>query len=143
MKNKRAFAAALVAGLAGIATAPAFADDALYADLGQKDGIAKIVDAATANFLSDSRIKMTFDNTNIDKFKVSLVSQLCVVAGGPCKYTGQSMHDAHKGLHLTNADFNAVVEDLQSAMADCGVGFATQNRFLARQAPYQHQVVTR
>jgi hemoglobin len=43
----------------------------------------------------------------------------------------------------TNADFNAVVEDLQSAMEDCGIGFATQNRFLARLAPYQHQVVTR
>jgi hemoglobin len=46
-------------------------------------------------------------------------------------------------LHLTNADFNAVVEDLQSAMDNCNIPFATQNRFLARLAPYQHQVVTR
>jgi hemoglobin len=143
MKIKHAFAAGLVAGIAGFAAAPAFADDALYGDLGQKDGIAKIVDAATANFLSDSRIKMTFDNTNIDKFKVSLVSQLCVVAGGPCKYTGQSMHDAHKGLHLTNADFNALVEDLQKGMDKAGVAFSTQNRLLARLAPMHRDVVTR
>jgi hemoglobin len=53
------------------------------------------------------------------------------------------MAAAHKGLHLTNADFNAVVEDLQDAMDQCGIGFATQNRFLAILAPYQHQVVTR
>ena len=38
----------------------------------------------------------------------------------------------HKGLHLTNANFNALVEDLQSAMDKCDIPFATQNRFLAR-----------
>ena len=50
---------------------------------------------------------------------------------------------AHKGLHLTNADFNAVVEDLQKAMDEVGLPFRTQNRFLARLAPMHHQVVTR
>jgi len=45
------------------------------------------------------------------------------------------MTAAHKGLHLTNADFNAVVEDLQVAMNECDILFATQNRFLARLAP--------
>jgi hemoglobin len=53
------------------------------------------------------------------------------------------MTAAHKGLHLSNADFNAVVEDLQGAMDKAGIGFATQNRFLARLAPMQHQVVTK
>jgi hemoglobin len=53
------------------------------------------------------------------------------------------MTAAHKGLHLTNADFNAVVEDLQAAMETCGIPFAVQNRFLARLAPMQHQVVTK
>ena len=42
--------------------------------------------------------------------------QFCQVAGGPCRYTGHSMEATHKGLHLTNANFNALVEDLQSAM---------------------------
>ncbi len=65
------------------------------------------------------------------------------VAGGPCTYTGRSMHDAHKGLHLTNADFNAVVEDLQKALDKESIPFATQNRFLALLAPMQHEVVTK
>jgi hemoglobin len=50
---------------------------------------------------------------------------------------------AHKGVHATNADFNAVVEDLQKAMDKDGVPFATQNRFLARLAPMQHDIVTK
>ena len=32
---------------------------------------------------------------------------------------------------------------LQAAMDSCNIPFATQNRFLARLAPMQHQVVTR
>jgi hemoglobin len=133
----------VIAFMLPVTAASATDDDALYTDLGQKDGITKIVDDATKNFLSDDRIKGTFDNTNIDLFKVSLVTQLCFVAGGPCVYKGQSMHDAHKGLHLTNFDFNALVEDLQRGMDTAGVSFATQNRLLARLAPMHEDVVTR
>jgi hemoglobin len=124
-------------------TSFALADDPLFHDLGGRDGISTIVDDATANFLSDPRIKATFDNTNMDRFKGNLTDQLCVVAGGPCEYKGHSMSEAHKGLHLTNADFNALVEDLQAGMDKAGVPFATQNRLLARLAPMQHDVVTR
>jgi hemoglobin len=49
----------------------------------------------------------------------------------------------HKGLHPTNANFNALVEDLQDAMDECAIAVPAQNRFLAGLAPMQHQVVTR
>jgi len=140
MLRKLALAAATVLT---ISASSVLADDALFHDLGGRDGIATIVDDATANFLADPRIKATFDNTNMDRFKTNLTDQLCVVAGGPCVYKGQSMHDAHKGLHLTNADFNALVEDLQAGMDKAGVSFATQNRLLARLAPMNRDVVTK
>jgi hemoglobin len=79
----------------------------------------------------------------MDRIRAEFKVQFCQVAGGPCTYTGHDMVAAHKGLHLTNANFNAVVEDLQAAMDSCSISFATQNRFLARLASYQHQVVTR
>ena len=52
-----------------------------------------------------------------------------MVAGGPCIYTGHSMEATHKGLHLTNANFNGVAEDLQSAMESCDIPFATRIAF--------------
>lgn len=136
--------AALLAGFGlAIAAGAAMADDTLFADMGGQDALAKIANDTADNFLADDRIKGTFDNTNMDRFRKMLAEQFCQVAGGPCIYTGHSMREAHKGLHLTNADFNAVVEDLQKAMDKDGVSFATQNRFLARLAPMQHDIVTR
>jgi hemoglobin len=134
-----AFAAAALLAL----TVPALADDTLWQDMGGVDNLTKIAGDTADNFLADDRIKATFDNTNMDRFKKLLAEQFCVVAGGPCTYTGRNMKDTHKGLHLGNADFNAVVEDLQKAMDKDGVGFATQNRFLARLAPMQHDIVTK
>ena len=123
---------------------PAFAeDDTLFTDMGGQPGIDRIVEASVDNYLADPRIKAIFDESNMERIRAEFKVQFCQVAGGPCAYKGHDMTAAHKGLHLTNADFNAVVEDLQAAMDKCGVSFAIQNRFLARLAPMQHQVVTR
>jgi hemoglobin len=130
------FAALMCAGAA-------HAEDTLFADMGGKDVITRVANDTADNFLADPRVAPTFDNTNMDRFRVLLAQQFCVVAGGGCTYTGRTMAETHKGLHLTNADFNAVVEDLQKAMDKEGIGFATQNRFLARLAPMQHDVVTK
>ena len=126
-----------------LAASAAYADDTLFQDMGGKENVTKIAYDTADNFLADPRIKDTFDNTNIDRFKILLGEQFCSVAGGPCQYTGRNMYETHKGLHLTSADFNAVVEDLQKAMDKNGVSFATQNRFLARLAPMQHDIVTK
>ena len=131
--------------LAGLClTSPAVADgDSLYADMGGQAGIDKLVDVSVDNYLTDSRIKAIFDESNMDRIRLELKDQFCQIADGPCVYKGHNMTVTHKGLHLTNADFNALVEDLQAAMDSCAIPFATQNRFLARLAPYQHEVVTR
>jgi hemoglobin len=119
------------------------ADGTLFDDLGGRDGINRLVDASVDNYLADPRIKDIFSESNIDRIRAELKDQFCMLADGPCRYTGHSMVATHKGLHLTNANFNALVEDLQTAMDSCNIPFATQNRFLARLAPMQHQVVTR
>tara|TARA_R110002124_G_scaffold134355_3_gene297112 strand:- start:451 stop:873 length:423 start_codon:yes stop_codon:yes gene_type:complete len=127
----------------GFAATSARADDTLYNDLGGEKGIATIVDHATAAFLADPRIKDSFSETNMDRFKLKLAEQFCVVAGGPCTYSGQSMAAAHKALGIKDMDFNALVEDLQDGLDASGVPFATQNRLLARLAPMHKDIVTR
>ena len=122
---------------------PALAGNTPYEDMGGSAGIRKIVDVEIAYHLKNPRIKKQFDDTNIDRLKDQLVIFICQVTGGPCKYKGHDLGTVHKGMHLTDADFNASVEDMQHAMDDLGIAFSLQNRLLARLAPYERDVVAR
>ena len=119
------------------------ADDTLYRELGERVNLVRIVDYGTDLWLVDARIKDTFDNLNIERFKGRLVDQLCELSGGPCRYAGRNMYESHKGLHLDRAQFNALVEGLQDGMDKYGVSFRVQNRLLAILAPMEHDIVTR
>jgi hemoglobin len=52
------------------------------------------------------------------------------------------MAESHAGLGITRADFNALVEDLQTAMNARGIPFRAQNKLLAVLAPMHREVVT-
>ena len=118
-------------------------DDSLYRDLGEQAGITRIVEGMLLNIAADPRIVRHFENIDIVRLRDKLVEQICVEAGGPCTYTGDSMEDSHKGQHLTPSDFNALVENLQDAMSAQGVPMPAQNRLLARLAPMRAQVIDR
>jgi hemoglobin len=126
-----------------ISFSPVNAADTLFDDLGGREGIARISEAAIDLSLEDPRIKHTFDDINIKRLKRLLTDQLCELTGGPCKYEGRSMAETHATHHLTNAHFNALVEDLQIAMDRENIPFRVQNRLLAILAPMQRDIVTK
>ena len=133
----------LLAALGGLAAAATARADSLYDGLGQKAGIDRIVAGAVTLFLADSRVKDDFDNINLDRLRARLADYLCQVVDGPCEYKGRAMDATHAGLHLDRAKFNAVAEDLQTAMEQAGIPYWTQNRVIARLAPKQREIVTR
>ena len=119
------------------------AADTLYDQLGGQPGITLIVGKAVALYLTDDRIKADFDNINLDRLRSRLADKLCQLAGGPCQYRGRAMAASHNGLEVTQAKFDAVSEDLQTAMTQAGVPYSTQNRLRALLAPMQRDIVTR
>jgi hemoglobin len=121
----------------------AMAQETLYQHLGGQAGITRIVDEAYALFLRDDRVKDDFDNINPKRLKSRLVEQFCQITQGPCVYHGRPMAAAHNGLDLTQAKFNAVAEDVQTAMEHVGIPYRTQNRLMALLAPMQRDIVTR
>lgn len=134
---------ALLALLALLAPPPARAEATLYDALGGRAGIARIVDEMVALSFADERVKDDFDNIDPDRLKARIADLICQLAGGPCQYRGRPMGPAHRGLHLTRAKFNAVAEDLQTAMERVGIPYRTQNRLMALLAPMQRDIVTR
>jgi hemoglobin len=120
---------------------PAAAETTLYDDLGGKDGVTAIVDGMLDNALADDRIKMVFDDINIPRLKGLLYQQFCTLTGGPCQYKRRTMKETHAGLNLHDADFNALVEDLEASMDTRGIPWRTQAKLLAILAPMERDIV--
>ena len=140
----RSLAAALVALLCLLPGAGrAQQADTLFADLGGQEGLTRIIDASARLWLDDDRIKASFEDSNIPRLRHMLYDQLCHITGGGCDYRGRDMAKAHRALHLRTVQFNALAEDMQTAMDRLGVAFSTQNRLVALLAPMQRDVVSR
>jgi hemoglobin len=137
------FAAYAVLMLASFASLNAYADDALYKQFGEKEGLTKIVDDMYDNVLADPRTAPYFEDAPVKRIKPLLVDQFCEAIGGPCTYTGRSMKRAHEGHAIDRAAFNALVEDLQLAMDKNNVPFHAQNKLLAKLAPLYRDVQDR
>jgi hemoglobin len=120
----------------------------LYDRLGGTTAIASVVDGFVANVAADARINKFFERVASDtaamrQFKQKLVDQICQGTGGPCTYTGLDMRAAHQGMGLTNADFDALVEDLVRALDTAGVPQADRDELLGILGPMRADIVTR
>lgn len=113
----------------------------LYERMGGNATIVVIVDETIDEVASDPRTKRSFDGVNMKKLKQSIVMQLCVLAGGPCKYEGETMHEAHKGLKITAAEFDLMVAELRLSL-DRHVATPEKNELLRLLAPMKRDVVT-
>jgi len=130
------------AGSAEKPVAPASAGaTTLYGELGGTAGITKVVDLFFARLNGDARINTLFAKTDHNDLRRLVIEQLCEATGGPCKYTGRSMEEAHSGLNLTNADFSAFMGDLVAAMDEAKVPLAQQNKLIALLTPMKPQIV--
>ena len=140
MRHSRSILAAIVSLVCCSGTLRA-ADTTLFAAMGGETVLKASVDRFAEIVEADDRINFTFADTEITKFKQLLYEQLCELSGGPCHYSGRDMHTAHAKLNITNAEFNALAEDLYLALGKSGVAYRQQNRLMALLAPMQRQIV--
>jgi hemoglobin len=113
----------------------------LYSRLGGKPAIRAVVNDFVGNVAADKRINKFFAKTNIPNLKRQLTNQICQGSGGPCKYTGRSMKEAHRGMGVSGADFGALVEDLQKSLNKFKVPAREQGELLAILGPMKKDIV--
>ncbi|WP_308387720.1 group 1 truncated hemoglobin [Acidithiobacillus sp. AMEEHan] len=130
-----------VAAFSVLGVSAATAQD-YYADFGGKAGITALINTFVDNVANDPHINYYFAHTNIPALKYALVNQVCMAVGGPCKYTGPSMTDAHRGLQITTAAFNYLSQDMINAMDAHRIPISAQNYLLSILAPMEPQIVT-
>ena len=132
---------AILGACAPSMTAKTASDASLYTRLGGKPAITAVVDQFITNVAADTRINRYFANADIPGLKGKLVDQICEATGGPCVYTGKNMLDAHRGMRITEADFNALVEDLVLALDKFDVGEREKNELLGALAGMKGDIV--
>ncbi|RZQ56509.1 group 1 truncated hemoglobin [Pseudidiomarina tainanensis] len=117
------------------------AEQRLYDELGQQQGISQLMELFVLEIAADERIIHHFENVDIDRFHRMLSEHICELSGGPCEYTGESMVTVHTGMNISRAEFNAVVEHLMTAMDEQQLPVSTQNRLLAILAAFHKEVI--
>ncbi|RJO71880.1 MAG: group 1 truncated hemoglobin [Myxococcales bacterium] len=95
--------------------------------LGGMPAIRDLVAEWLILMVTDARLDEFFLDADLDRKNEQMVNQFCALTDGFCVYEGGSMFDAHAGLCLADAHYDAALEDLVSAMD--GVGIATSPGF--------------
>ena len=116
-------------------------NDKVYKAFHEKPGIDRVVARLVKFYHDDPRLKDIFATADDDRLRQMIAEQVCYILDGPCHYTGRDMAAAHKYMGVQQADFNALVEDLQASMDEEKVPFWAQNKLLAKLAPMQRTVV--
>lgn len=113
----------------------------LYEQLGGEAGLAALVDRFLRELAQDPDAAPQFRGVDVKRFRTQLTLHLCQTFDGPCRYEGAGLAEVHRGMQISQREFNAVVEDLVRAMESLRLPTPVQNRVLARLAPMREQVV--
>jgi len=135
-----------VLGVLPVAAQTAPASKPLYERLGGMPAITAVANGLVDRILADTRVNAWFAHAAASKeeatrYKASLANFVCQSVGGPCTYTGPDMVAVHKGRRVTNAAFDAVVEDLTAVLDELKVPGGEKNELLGALAPLKSQIV--
>lgn len=129
--------AILLGNLAG----DAHAAETLYARMGGKPIVDAVVSDTLDRVIADPRLKRSFQDVNVGRIKRLLAEQICELAGGGCKYSGDPMRGVHAGHHISEAEFYGLVQILRDSMRRHHVRLRERNELLALLAPMKRDVV--
>ena len=113
----------------------------LYERLGGINAITAVVENFRDRVAGDTRINQKFAQTDLGRLRKMLIDQVCEAAGGPCRYTGLSMKDAHKGMKVKSGEFDALVQDLVATLNQFKVGKKEQDEVLGVLGPLKTDIV--
>jgi len=99
----------------------------LWSRLGGEEAVRKVVDDFVALAAPDPKVnfsrsgKYQLSDAQTAHLKDQVVAFISSATGGPLPYKGKGMKEAHKGMGITNAEFDAAVADLRKALQGRGV----------------------
>jgi hemoglobin len=104
--------------------------ETLYERLGGEQGLSAIVRDTITNHQANPIIKTRFQDSDLERLNRLVVDFFGQGSGGPQKYTGKAMAEAHRGMNISEEEFLAVIDDVMAALDKNGVAGDTKNEVL-------------
>jgi hemoglobin len=117
--------------------APAQQPKSLYDRLGGVYSIATVVDDFIERLLVNDTLNanpaISEARARVPKagLKFHVTALVCEVTGGPCKYAGRSMKEAHAHLNITDGQWDAMVADFRKTLDKFKVPAKEQEELIA------------
>jgi hemoglobin len=144
----RTFAVLACCALARPLAAQQPADTSLYVRLGGVPAIALVVDYFVDRLewnpviRANPAVRLAFADPIKPGLKYRLTELVCSATGGPCTYSGRPMDEAHEGMDITEAEWQAMAEEFVRAMRRYQVPAREQQDLLAVVATTKDDIVT-
>lgn len=118
----------------------------LYQRVGGKAAMDIAVDVFYRKVLADSCIRYFFEDVDMDLQRAKQKRFLSMVCGGPHKYTGLQMREAHAhlmALGLNDEHFDHVIDHLRTSLEECGVAPSDLAAIVQAAESYREDVLSR
>jgi hemoglobin len=120
-------------------------ESSLYQRIGCAGGLLWLVNALYLRVLADPLLMSYFkhlDDHGRQWLRWHMLTLLAVVTGGPTKYAGRDLREAHAELHITEDAFDRVVGHLQATLQELEIQQQDQQAILAAVQARRDAVVT-
>jgi hemoglobin len=117
-----------------IGSAQGMSEKSLYQRVGGYDALAAVVDDFIGRLVADKRFEKFFVGHSEDstkRIRQHILDQFCAATGGPCIYVGRDMKTTHKGLGITEADWDSAAKHLTASLDKFKVPEKEKNEILA------------
>jgi hemoglobin len=117
----------------------------LYERIRYAGGLRRLVDKLYPRVLADPSLMSYFKHLDDDQLKGlrwHMLTLLAVVTGGPSKYQGRDLRQAHADLHITGQAFDRVLWHLQGTLQELKVQERDQQAILDAVRARRQEVVT-
>ncbi|MBL7844302.1 MAG: group 1 truncated hemoglobin [Cyclobacteriaceae bacterium] len=104
--------------------------DNVFAKIGGINALHEIVDRFYDKVMADNTVNNFFKDANMDIQRGKMKAFLMMALGGPAKFTGKDMRQAHARLvtnGLADIHFDTIILHLDNALNEFGVVESTRN----------------
>ena len=114
-----------------------------YEAIGGAPAVKLVIDDFYSRILDDRALAPFFAGVDLPRLKRHQALMVTKVLGGPDRYTGRTLRDAHHAMAITSVDFGRVAGHLVAALRQAGVGEDVVDRAAAAVGHTKSEIVTR